>query len=283
MRSININFHLLRPLLRKVLLEDGAWQDRTTKAVVPSGTTARGIVLAKANGVLAGLPVLTEILQLLDRRCWVTPLRKEGARVTRGTIVARLSGPAPALLSGERTALNFLSRLSGIATLTRKLADKIKGPRLYDTRKTTPLWRSLERYAVRMGGGQNHRFNLEESVLIKDNHLRLGGGVYACVTAARRKYGRREFIEVEVENFEQAAEALRAGADMLLIDNTKPEAMKRILRLVTGKMFAETSGGMNLQNIRRYSSLAVDRISSGALTHSAPAMDFSIELFLGRK
>jgi nicotinate-nucleotide pyrophosphorylase (carboxylating) len=280
-KNINMNLQLLRPLLRKALIEDGAWQDRTSRATVASGLKARGEVLAKAGGILAGLPVMKEILKLVDKRCRVKPLRREGARINRGTVVARLSGPAQALLSGERTALNFLSRLSGIATLTRKLADKVKGPRLYDTRKTTPLWRILERYAVKAGGGHNHRFNLAGHVLIKDNHLRLGGGVYACVVAARRKYGLREFIEVEVENFEQASEALRAGADMLLVDNASPRALKRILRLVKGKMFVEASGGLDLQNARHYSRLAVDRISSGALTHSAPAVDFSIELFPG--
>jgi nicotinate-nucleotide pyrophosphorylase (carboxylating) len=279
--NVSLDLRKVRPYLTQALREDGAWKDRTSRAVAPAGSSARGEVLAKADGVLAGLPVMAEIFKLLDKRCKFSPLRKEGARVSKGTVVAWMTGPAQALLSGERTALNLLSRLSGIATLTRKFADKVKGPRLYDTRKTTPLWRALERYAVRAGGGQSHRFNLEASVLIKDNHLRLGGGVYACVTAARRKYGSREFIEVEVENFEQASEALRAGADMILVDNASPRALKRIIELVKGKMFVETSGGMNLKNISRYSRLGVDRISSGALTHSAPAVDFSIELFPG--
>jgi len=193
--------------------------------------------------------------------------------------VARLEGFARPLLSGERVALNLLSRLSGVATLTHEFSERIKGPRLYDTRKTTPLLRVLERYAVKVGGGQNHRFNLAGHVLIKDNHLRLGGGVYACVKAARKKYGQREFIEVEVENFKQASEALRAGADILLVDNANPRTFRAILQLVRGKMQVETSGGLTLSNIRKYAHLAVDRFSSGSLTHSAPALDFSIELY----
>jgi nicotinate-nucleotide pyrophosphorylase (carboxylating) len=281
--NISLDLRKVRPYLKQALREDDAWQDRTSRATVPSGLKARGEVLAKSDGILAGLPVMAEIFKLLEKHCKFSPLRKEGTRVSKGMVVARISGPAQVLLAGERTALNFLSRLSGIATLTRKLADKVRGPRLYDTRKTTPLWRILERYAVKAGGGHNHRFNLAGHVLIKDNHLRLGGGVYACVVAARRKYGPREFIEVEVENFQQASEALRAGADMILVDNASPRTLKRILQLVKGKMFVETSGGMNLKNIRRYSRLTVDRISSGALTHSAPAVDFSIELFPGSK
>ena len=235
--------------------------------------------MAKADGVLAGLPVVQQIFQILDPRCRVKALVKEGAKVRKGMKVAKLEGFARPLLSGERVSLNLLSRLSGVATLTRQFADAIQGPRIYDTRKTTPLWRVLERYAVQVGGGQNHRFNLAGHVLIKDNHLSLGGGVYACVQAARKKYGPKEFIEVEVENFEQASEALRAGANIILVDNADPKAFQRILGLVKGKMQVETSGGLTLQNIKKYSRLPVDRFSSGALTHSAHSIDFSIELY----
>lgn len=274
-----LNLFSVRPLLKQALREDGAWNDRTTGAIISPLLKSNGEVVAKGKGVLVGLPVVAEVFKLLDKRCRLTPLCKEGAKVTRGTTVARLQGPARALLSGERVALNLLSRLSGIATLTRKFVDKVAGPRVYDTRKTTPLWRVLERYAVKVGGGQNHRFNLAGHVLIKDNHLRLGGGVYACVTAARRKYGPGECIEVEVENFNQASAALRAGADILLVDNANPRMFKAILRLVRGKMQVETSGGLTLANIRKYAHLAVNRFSSGSLTHSAPALDFSIELY----
>lgn len=275
----NLDFKKIRPLLKQALLEDGAWYDRTTYATVPSGFPARGEVIAKGEGILAGLPVMAETFQLLDKRCRLKALAKEGSRVRRGMKVAELRGFARPLLSGERVALNLLNRLSGIATLTRQFAVKIKGPRLYDTRKTTPLWRHLERYAVRLGGGQNHRFNLAGHVLIKDNHLRLGGGVYACVKAARKLYGKGEFIEVEVENFDQASDALRAGADILLVDNASPGTFDKILKLVKGKMRVEVSGGLTLKTIGRYSRLPVDRFSSGSLTHSAPSLDFSIELY----
>jgi nicotinate-nucleotide pyrophosphorylase (carboxylating) len=269
----------IRPLLKQALLEDGAWNDRTTQAVIARNLRARGEVLAKEKGILAGLPIVTEIYRLLDKRCRVKTLVPEGAKVRPGLRVARLDGPAQALLSGERVSLNFLSRLSGVATLTRQFRDILRSPRLYDTRKTTPLYRALERYAVRIGGGNNHRFNLSGHVLIKDNHLRLGGGVYGAVSAARLKYGLKEFIEVEVENYEDAREALRAGADIILVDNASPKDFDRILKLAKGKMKVETSGGLTLKNIRRYSKLKVDRFSSGALTHSAPAIDFSIELY----
>ena len=268
-----------RPLLRQALEEDAAWYDRTTYATVPLGFKTRGEILAKADGVLAGLPVVQEVFKILDKHCRVKALVKEGGRVRKGMRVASLLGFGRPLLSGERVALNLLSRLSGIATLTRNFANAIKGPRLYDTRKTTPLWRILERYAVRVGGGINHRFNLAGHVLIKDNHRRLGGGVYACVKAARKKYGTKEFIEAEVENFDQAAEALRAGADIILVDNASPKVFRKILNLVRGKMQVEVSGGLTLKNIGRYSRLPVDRFSSGSLTHSAPAVDFSIELY----
>lgn len=274
-----LGFKKIGPLVKQALVEDGAWYDRTTYATVPSGFKTRGEILAKGVGVLAGLPVVEQVFKTLDPRCRLKVLVKEGAKVKKGMVVARLQGYGRPLLSGERVSLNLLSRLSGIATLTRQFADKIKGPRLYDTRKTTPLWRVLERYAVCVGGGQNHRFNLAGHVLIKDNHLRLGGGVYTCVKVARKLYGKGEFIEVEVENFEQASEALRAGADILLVDNASPKTFGKILKLVKGKMQVEVSGGLTLKNIGRYNRLPVDRFSSGALTHSAPSLDFSIELY----
>ncbi len=269
----------LLPLLKQALQEDGAFHDRTTAATIAPGFKAHGEILAKADGVLAGLPLVEQVFKLLDKSCRVKALVKEGARVRKGLKVAKLEGYGRPLLSGERVALNMLSRLSGVATLTRQFADAVKRPRIYDIRKTTPLWRVLERYAVRVGGGQNHRFNLAGHVLIKDNHISLGGGVYACVQAARKKYGPKEFIEVEVENFDQASQALRAGANIILVDNADPRAFQRILGLVRGKMQVEISGGLTLKNIRKYSRLPVDRFSTGALTHSAPSLDFSIELY----
>lgn len=273
------DFMAVLHLLRKALEEDGAWKDRTTFAVVPPGLKSRGEIVGKSDGILAGLPVVEQVFKILDKRSRVKALVLEGQKVDQGMVVARLEGFARPLLSGERVALNLLGRLSGVATLTRKFTSLVKGPSVYDTRKTTPLWRILERYAVRVGGGRNHRFNLAGHVLIKDNHLRLGGGVFACVTAARRKYGRTEPIEVEVETFQQASEALRAGADILLVDNNSPKDLKKIIRLVHGKVEIEVSGGLTLETVRGYSRLPIQRLSSGALTHSAPSVDFSIELY----
>ncbi|HVZ81969.1 MAG TPA: carboxylating nicotinate-nucleotide diphosphorylase [bacterium] len=267
----------IRPLLQKALREDGAWADRTTRGVVPAGARARVELLCKSNGVLAGLPFFIETLRLMEPRAKFRPLARDGQRLKAGQRALWIEGKARGLLSAERTALNLLSRLSGIATLTRRFREKLGIARLYDTRKTTPLWRELERYAVRVGGGLNHRFNLASQVLIKDNHLKLGGGVYASVRAARKRYGPGEFIEVEVEDFVEASEALRAGADMILVDNADPRLLKKVLALVKGKMGVEVSGGLTLSNIHRYAALKADRFSSGSLTHSAPSLDFSLE------
>jgi nicotinate-nucleotide pyrophosphorylase (carboxylating) len=273
----------LDKLIRQALVEDGTGKDRTTLAVIGASQWAKGEIRAKEPGVLAGLPLVASILRLIDRRCRVEALRREGQEIRAETKVARLLGPAQALLSGERLSLNFLSRLSGIATLTRKFSKKLGVPKLYDTRKTTPLLRPLERYAVRVGGGKNHRYNLAGHVLIKDNHLALGGGVSKTVTAARKKYGPKEFIEVEVESFEDAMAAVKAGADLILVDNAAPALFKKIIKTARGRVQIETSGGLTLKNIGRFSSLPVDRFSSGALTHSAPSIDFSMALFPASK
>ncbi len=274
----NLSWAVIRPLLRQALEEDGAFNDRTTLATLPGTLKGSGIILAKQAGVLAGMPIVDEMFRMIDPKCKAKALVSEGKSVKPGQKVAQLSGPARGLLSGERTALNLLGRLSGIATLAREMRRLIGVDKLYDTRKTTPLLRPFERYAVRVGGGHNHRYNLQSHVLIKDNHLKLGGGVYACVTAARKKYGPKEFIEVEVETFDEAADALRAGADILLVDNSSPALVKRILKLVVGKAQVEISGGLTKANILKYKGLAVDRYSSGALTHSAPSIDFSLEM-----
>lgn len=269
----------LDQLIRRALQEDGTGLDRTTLAVIDAHQWAKGEIRAKGPGVLAGLPLVASILQRIDRRCRVLALRREGQEIRGETKVAQLLGPARALLSGERLSLNFLSRLSGIATLTRRFREKLGVPKLYDTRKTTPLLRPLERYAVRMGGGNNHRYNLSGHVLIKDNHLALGGGVTKTVLAARGKYGPKEFIEVEVESLRDALAAVEAGANLILVDNASPKLFQEIIRKTKGRVQIETSGGLTLSNIGRYAHLLVDRFSSGSLTHSAPSVDFSMALF----
>jgi nicotinate-nucleotide pyrophosphorylase (carboxylating) len=267
-------------LLASALREDSVRNDVTTLSCVKPDVRVLGVILAGQPGVLAGMPVLAALFKLLDPRVKLRPRLKEGGWFLKGRVVADIQGPARAVLSGERTALNLLSRLSGIATLTRAFVKAAGRPCIYDTRKTTPLWRSFERYAVRAGGGRNHRFNLSSHVLVKDNHRSLGGGVWAAVNAARKRMGNGALIMAEVESALQTREALKAGADMLLFDNRSPAELKRLLRLVPRGVACEASGGLTLDNIRAYARTGVERCSVGALTHSAPPVDFSLELCL---
>jgi nicotinate-nucleotide pyrophosphorylase (carboxylating) len=265
-------------LLQMALLEDGAFRDVTTLATVPASLCVRGYFIARPAGVLSGLPVVAEIFRLLDPRVRLKPRVKEGAAFRPDTVVAEVSGPARAILSGERVALNLLSHLSGISVLTKAFVKAAGRSCVYDTRKTTPLWRSFERYAVRCGGGCNHRLNLSSQVLVKDNH-RAVDGVYAAVRASRMKWGRRAFIEAEVESELETREAMKAGADALLFDNRTPKELSKLLRLTKGaSIVTEASGGITLQNVRAYAVTGVDRVSVGALTHSAMPVDFSLEL-----
>jgi nicotinate-nucleotide pyrophosphorylase (carboxylating) len=250
----------------------------TTLATVPSGLMARGLFLARPSGVLSGIPVVSEVFRLLDRGVKVKAIVGEGKSFRPGAVVAEVRGPVRALLSGERVALNLLSRMSGIATLTDSFVKAAGRPCIYDTRKTLPLWRSFDRYAVRCGGGHNHRWNLSSHVLVKDNH-RSVEGVYAAVRAARAKWGKKMFIEAEVENALETREALKAGVDALLFDNQTPKSLAGLLRLIKGSgVLTEASGGIHLRNVRSFARTGVDRISVGALTHSALPVDFSLEL-----
>jgi len=269
---------LLKRRLAEALREDAAWHDVTTLSCVPARSRARGAIVAKGSGVVAGLPVVGFLFSRMDRNCRFHPRVEEGTAVSPGRVVARIDGPARVLLSAERTALNFLSRLSGVATMARRLSRMAGKGRLYDTRKTTPLWRLLERYAVRVGGGMNHRFDLSSQVLLKDNHLALAGGVAEAIHRVRRRLGRRAVIEVEVETLEQAREAIAGGADILLVDNATPSRVRRVQAMARGRVILEVSGGIGPDNIARYSRLGVQRLSSGALTHSAPGLDFSLDL-----
>jgi nicotinate-nucleotide pyrophosphorylase (carboxylating) len=244
---------------------------------VPSDLRVKGQFIAKSAGVLSGLSVVAEIFRLLDRRVRLNPRLREGFAFRSGCVVAEVTGSARSILSGERLSLNLLSHLSGVAGLTHSFVKAAGRSCIYDTRKTTPLWRFLERYAVRCGGGCNHRLNLSSHVLVKDNH-RAVDGVYAAVRAARLKYGSKAFVEAEVENEIETREALKAGADALLFDNQTPSGLKRLLRLTKGvRVVTEASGGITLKNVRSYASTGVDRISVGALTHSAMPVDFSLE------
>jgi len=275
---------LVRRVVRAALEEDGAFNDVTTLATVPPGQAGRGVFLAKDAGVLAGLPLVQAAFEAVDPGIRLRPLLRDGARLEPGSRIATVEGPLAPILSAERVALNFLQRLSGVATATRALVDAIAGlpARVVDTRKTTPGLRALERYAVRVGGGHNHRFNLADGVLIKDNHLAAarsrGLGVREAVAAARAAAPHTLRVEVEVTSFEEAEEAVAAGADVILLDNMDPAGMARCVKMIDGRALTEASGGVTLANVRAIAESGVDIISSGSVTHSARALDVSLEV-----
>ena len=270
----------LRSLVRAALDEDGAFNDLTTTATVLSNRRARGHLVARGSGVVAGIPLAVEAFCQLDPKVTIRIDAEDGTRVERGTSVLFLSGHARALLSAERVALNFMQRLSGIATLTRQFVDAVAGTgaRIYDTRKTTPGWRKLERYAVRAGGGVNHRFDLASAVLVKDNHLAaLDNDVRLAVQRARDLAPAGTPIEVECESRAQVEAALDAGADIILLDNMEPGLMAECVRLAKGRAITEASGGVTLHTARGIAETGVDRISIGALTHSPRALDLALD------
>ena len=279
--------HELDEIVTRALAEDVAWGDLTTDALVPSTLTARAEVLVKAGGVVAGLPVMARVFQLVDPTIAADFLASDGDRVQPGQVVARFTGPARALLTGERVALNFAQRLSGIATETRRYVDAVAGTNatIVDTRKTTPGLRSLEKYAVRMGGGQNHRRNLSDGILIKDNHLvaisGASGTLAQAVALGRKRWPHTVKVEVEVDRIDQIELALAAGADIVLLDNMDPPTMRAAVSLIGGRARTEASGGITLTSVRAVAETGVDLISVGALTHSIRALDISLELVIG--
>lgn len=275
---------LPRDLIRCALEEDGADADITTLSTVPADQMAQANIVTRQAGVIAGLAVAAETFRLLDERVSIELLVQDGTAVRADQIVARLSGPARSLLSAERVALNFLGHLSGIATITAQCVRACEGTsaRILDTRKTTPGLRGLEKDAVRMGGGQNHRFGLSDGVLIKDNHIKAAGGIRQAVTTARRMAPHLLKIEIECETLLEVQEALEAGADVVLLDNMDVEMMHRAVDLVcrsAPKVLIEASGniGTNPTRIAAVAATGVDFISLGALTHSAPNFDVSLE------
>lgn len=265
---------------RRALEEDAPWGDVTSLALVPAGRPARAAVLAKAEGVIAGLPMLAAVFRQLDAGARVELARHDGDAVRPGDAVARITGDARALLRGERVALNFLQHASGVATLTRRYVDACRGTRarIVDTRKTLPGLRLLQKYAVRVGGGGNHRFGLSDAILIKDNHVALAGGVRPAVLAARERAGHMRRVEVEVTDLAGLDEALAAGADLILLDNMEPDQMAEAVRRAAGRALLEASGGVNLDTVAAIAATGVDLISVGALTHSARALDLSLEV-----
>ncbi len=280
----------LESLLRSFLSEDIGRSDVTTEATVHRGTRAEGELVAKSECVVSGLPVARRVLELLDGDLAWSHEAPAGSPVSPPAVLARLGGHARAILAGERVALNLLQRMCGIATATRRLVDAVAGTgcQILDTRKTAPGLRPFDRQAVRDGGGRNHRYDLTEMVLIKDNHRRLAGGVAKAVASARASAPSGTPIEVEIESEKDLAEALSAGADRILIDNQRPETAARWCKLArdtssrTGRpIFIEASGGISLETVRGYALAGVDAVSVGSLTHSVAAADISLELSRG--
>lgn len=267
-------------LAELALSEDVGAGDVTTNSIVPPDLSAAALIVAREEGVVAGLFVAEAVFRLLDGGVSFSSRVREGGQFKEGQVLAEVCGKARAILTGERTALNFLQRLCGIATFTRRLVRLLDGypARLVDTRKTTPGLRLLEKYAVRAGGGGNHRFGLYDAVLIKDNHLKVAGSIARAVQLARASVPLTMKIEVETENLTQVEEALAAGADIIMLDNMEPEDMRKAVSLVAGRALLEASGGINEKNILAVARSGVDFISAGALTHSAPALDISLEI-----
>lgn len=270
----------LHDCVRRALDEDGAFDDLTTIATVVSDRTARGRLVARAAGVVAGVPLAVEAFRQLDPKITIRVDAEDGAAVEPGSSVLFLSGHARGMLSAERVALNFLQRLSGIATFTRRFVEAVAGTgaQIYDTRKTTPGWRKLERFAVRAGGGVNHRFDLASAVLVKDNHLAaLDFDVRLAVRRSREVAPPGTPIEIECETRAHVEAALDAGADIVLLDNMEPALLVECVALAKGRAITEASGGVTLHTVRRIAESGVDRISIGALTHSPPALDLALD------
>jgi nicotinate-nucleotide pyrophosphorylase (carboxylating) len=275
---------LYEPVLQAALREDlGRSGDITTDAVVPADAIARALLVARREGRVAGLEIACRAFTLLDPRVAVEFRAADGDDVASGTVLAVVAGPARAILSGERVALNLLGRLCGIATQTRRVVDLVGGTggRVADTRKTTPGLRALEKYAVRVGGGSNHRFGLDDAVLIKDNHVAVAGGVGEAVRRAKAAAGHLVMVEAEVTSPAQVQEALDAGAGAILLDNMTPEQMRQAVAMVAGRAVTEASGSITPENAAEIAATGVDVLSLGWLTHSVPALDVALDVVVG--
>jgi nicotinate-nucleotide pyrophosphorylase (carboxylating) len=271
---------VLDPILTFALREDLGWGDLTSSLVLDPEARATAEVVFREPGIVAGLPVLERAFHLVEPAIAVTRLVQEGAQVGSGDAVARVAGPAQGILTAERVALNLLQRMAAVATMSHRFVEKLAGSRtkLLDTRKTTPGLRLLERYAVRMGGGRNHRFCLSDAVLIKDNHIAIAGSVAEAVRRARRGAPVTTTIEVEVETLFQAQEALAAGADMLLLDNMSNQDLEQAVALVAGRVPVEASGGITLERVASVAKTGVDYMSSGAITRLAGFLDIALDV-----
>lgn len=266
-------------LIRMALEEDITSEDVSTNAVMPTKVQGTVDLIAKEDGVIAGMDVYARVFKLLDEDTEVEMFCHDGDEVREGDLMAKVTGDIRVLLSGERVALNYLQRMSGIATYTRSVAKLLEGSgvTLLDTRKTTPNCRVFEKYAVRVGGGCNHRYNLSDGVLLKDNHIGAAGSITKAIQMAKAYAPFVRKIEIETETLEQVAEAVEAGADIIMLDNMTPEVMKQAVALIGGRAQTECSGNITKENIARICEIGVDFVSSGALTHSAPILDISMK------
>ena len=265
--------------IRMALEEDINSEDVSTNAVMPAYQKGEVQLICKQDGIIAGLGVFERTFHLLDPETTVDFYVKDGDAVTKGQLMATVTGDIRVLLSGERTALNYLQRMSGIATYTNEVAKMLEGTKttLLDTRKTTPCMRVFEKYAVKVGGGKNHRYNLSDGVMLKDNHIGAAGGVKEAIAAAKAYAPFVRKIEVETENLDMVKEAVEAGADIIMLDNMTPDEMAEAIRIIDGRAETECSGNMTKENIKTITALGVDYVSSGALTHSAPILDISLK------
>jgi nicotinate-nucleotide pyrophosphorylase (carboxylating) len=275
---VELTAEAVEAVVAAALAEDVGEGDLTTDRIVPSDVRCRAELLIEEPGIVCGVPAAVSVFTTLDADVTVDVVVAEGTRVDAGSAVARLAGPARAVLTGERAALNLLGRLCGIASLTARYVDLVEGTgtKILDTRKTTPGLRALEKYAVRCGGGTNHRAGLYDAILIKENHLRIAGGIGPAISALGDRDGIP--VEVEAETLAEVGEALEAGADRILLDNMTVEQVSEAVRLVAGRVPLEASGGISLATVRAYAETGVDFISIGALTHSARSLDVSLEV-----
>ena len=278
MNSITMQLQVDK-LIRMALEEDITSEDVSTNAVMPTNVKGTVDLIAKEDGVIAGMDVYARVFKLLDESMEIEMFCHDGDEVKKGDLMANVTGDIRVLLSGERVALNYLQRMSGIATYTRSVVKLLEGSgvTLLDTRKTTPNCRVFEKYAVRVGGGCNHRYNLSDGVLLKDNHIGAAGSITKAIQMAKAYAPFVRKIEIETETLEQVAEAVEAGADIIMLDNMTPEVMKQAVALIDGRAQTECSGNITKENIARIREIGVDFVSSGALTHSAPILDISMK------
>lgn len=274
-----LNHLLIDEVIKNALKEDIGNGDITTEAVVPEGTSIFGRFIAKEPGVVCGAEVMARVFHLINPEIKVDIFHNDGDEVQKGAVLAEISGDAKGILTGERVALNFFQRMSGVATAVRRYVREVSGTgaMITDTRKTTPGLRIFEKYAVRIGGGRNHRYNLSDGVLIKDNHIKAAGGIKAAVFAARERVPHTVKIEVETENLEMVKEAVDCGADIIMLDNMEIGEIKRAVELIGGRAMVEASGNMDSKNLKEIAKAGVDIISIGAITHSARALDISLK------